>query len=97
MEVKTKSGFKCNIDENKVKDWRFAKALAKVDSGDESAIIEGLIYAVPFVLGEKGEAELMKHVTDKAGNVPAEQMINEFREIVTLIGNETKKSLPSQE
>ena len=53
MYVKTKSGFECEINERKVKDWKFAKALAKCDSGDESQALEGTTFIVPFLLGKE--------------------------------------------
>ena len=48
MKIQTKSGFVCEVDEAKVTDWRFCKALAKCDSGDESAMIQGVTYVVPL-------------------------------------------------
>ena len=97
MKIQTKSGFVCEVNENKVKDWRFCKNLAKCDSGDESSIIQGLTFVIPFLLGEDGEEALMKHVTDKSGIVSTERVIDEFKEIMTLMGESSKKSPSSQE
>lgn len=96
MVVKTKSGFKCKVNERKLKDWRFAKALAKCDSGDESKALEGLTFVVPFLLSEEGEQALMKHVQDDEGIASTEAIINEIREILSLVGEEVKKSQSSQ-
>ena len=95
MKIQTKSGFVCNIDEEKVKDWRFAKALAKSDV--EATAIQGLSMAVTFLLGDSGEAALMDHVKEKSGAIPTEKVISEFREILDLAGAEIKKSQSSQE
>lgn len=97
MKVKTTSGFKCNVNENKVKDWRFVKALAKCDSKNDSQILEGLSFVVPFLLGEDGEEALIQHVADKDGIASADLIIGELREILVLAGEELKKSQSSQE
>lgn len=95
MEIQTTSGFVCNINEKKATDWRFAKALADCDSGDNSRILRGMTEAVPFLLGEY-EQKLMEHVTDEDGVADSEKMMSEFNEIVAIIGIEAKKSQPSQ-
>lgn len=95
MKIQTKSGFVCNIDEKKVKDWRFAKALAKCDV--EATAIQGMSMAVTFLLGDSGEAALMEHVKEKSGTIPTEKVISEFKEILDLAGAEIKKSQSSQE
>lgn len=97
MEVKTKSGFKCKVNEKKIKDWRFVKALSKCDSGVETVVIEGLSFVVPFLLGEDGEEALLNHVMDEAGVASFTDIIKEFKEILTLVGSEIKKSQSSQE
>lgn len=97
MNIKTKSGFSCKVNEARAKDWRFAKGLADCDSGDESRILKGMTFVVPFLLGEKGEEALIKHVTNKNGIAPTDLIMSEFKEILSLMGEETKKSLSSQE
>ena len=94
ITVKTKSGFVIDIDENRAKDWRFTKALAKWQH-DETAFI-GLADCLPFLLGEDGETALMEHVTEKDGSIPAEKMITEFKEILEKLGDAVKKSQSSQ-
>ena len=96
MDVKTRSGFKCKVNERKLKDWRFAIALAKCDIGDESKVLDGLTFVVPFLLGEDGEESLMKHVEDADGIVSTESVISEIRNIIELVGEEVKKSQSSQ-
>lgn len=96
MKIKTKSGFACEINENKMKDWRFVKALAKCDSKDESKQLEGITFVIPFLFGEKGEEKLIEHVS-KDGIASTEDIIAEFKEVLTLAGNEVKKSQSSQE
>ena len=95
MKVQTKSGFVCDVDTNKAKDWRFVKALAMFD--DHQTVINGMAIAIPFLLGEKGEKALMEHVKTKDGIYPSDKMLIEFREIMDLVGSEAKKSQSSQE
>lgn len=97
MEITTKTGFKVSVNEEKIKDWRFIKGLAKCDSKDPSLQLEGLTFVIPFLFGEEGEKKLIEHVTNKDGIALTEDITREFREVITLAGNEVKKSQSSQE
>ena len=97
MYVRTKSGFECNINERKLKDWTFAKALAKCDSGDESQALEGATFIVPFLLGKDGEEALMEHLKDDEGIVETAAILREVKEIIALMSAEIKKSQSSPE
>lgn len=90
------SGFVCNVNEKKAKDWRFIKAMADWDSGDESRALKGVTAALPLLLGKEGEQKLLEHVSDEDGIADIELMMSEFKEIVVLMGEETKKSQTSQ-
>lgn len=94
MKIKTKSGFECNINERRLKDWRYIKAAAKINSGNEDAVVEAIAFAIPFILGEDGEAALMAHVEDK-GAVDGDRVVIEFLEITRLAGEKIKKSQSS--
>lgn len=96
MEIHTMSGFVCNVNERKAKDWRFIKAMADWDSGDESRALKGVTTAVPLLLGKEQEENLMEHITDDEGVADTEAMMSEFREICLLMGEEVKKSQASQ-
>lgn len=95
IKIKTKSGFVIEVDENRAKDWRFTKALAQWEN--EETVIQGLATCLPFLIGDDGEKALMEHVKEKDGSIPAEKMINEFREIMELLGEKVKKLASSQE
>lgn len=90
------SGFVCNVNEKKAKDWRFIKAMADWDSGDESRALKGVTAALPLLLGKEGEQKLLEHVSDEDGIADIELMMSEFKEIVVLMGEEIKKSQTSQ-
>lgn len=96
MKIHTKSGFVCEVDEDKANDWRFVKALADCDSGDESRVLKGMAFAVPFILGEDGERKLMDYVTNEKGLIGSDKIMKEFREVLSLIGEKQKKSSSSQ-
>lgn len=96
MEIHTMSGFVCNVNEKKAKDWRFIKAMADWDSGDESRALKGVTAALPLLLGKEGEQKLLEHVSDEDGIADIELMMSEFKEIVVLMSEETKKSQTSQ-
>lgn len=94
MKIKTKSGFECNIQERRLKDWRYIKAAAKLSNKDQNEIAEGLAFAVPFLLGDDGEKALMSHV-EKDGLVDSVMIIAEFIEITQILGEKVKKSQSS--
>ena len=95
MKIKTKSGFEVNINERRLKDWRYIKAAAKMSGGNEAEITEAISFAVPFLLGEEGEKALMEHVADDEEIVDAERLIAEYIEITQRAGEKVKKSLSS--
>ena len=94
MKIKTKSGFECNVDERRLKDWRYVKAAAKINGGNEADILEAVTFAVPFLLGGDGEKSLMEHITvDDVADT--EKMLAEFLEITQIAGEKVKKSQSS--
>lgn len=97
MKITTKSKFNIDINPDKAKDWRFIKALAMMDSDDDSEKLRGCTTAVPFLLGKDGERALEKHLSDETGVVSSEAVLAEFIEIVNLLGDKVKKLSSSQE
>lgn len=88
-KVTTASGLTIEFDENRMKDWRFAKALAKCEK-EETALM-GITFVIPFVFGEEGEEKIMKHLEEKDGSIKTEKMIKIFREIMELTKEQQKK------
>lgn len=87
MEIKTKSGFKCEIDENVLDDWDLLVAFREIDKGDISAIVD----VAPKFLGENQYKKLMEHIKRKHGNVKASIMVQEISEIMNA-SNSAKNS-----
>ncbi len=93
MNVKTKSGFSCKVNENKVKDWRYVRAAAKaIIAKSDMEALEPVMFMVNFILGEEQEEKLIAPVADKDGVASAIDVQKEFEEITNLIGEELKKS-----
>lgn len=82
MDITTTSGFKCKIDEKKIKDWEFITYLGMIDSEDDSDRLKGITKAVPFILGAKGEKALMEYLRKENGVADAESVITIFTEII---------------
>ena len=97
MKVKTKSGFVCNVNENKIKDWLYVRAAANAAraTNDANAIAD-VVFMIHFLLGDEEEARLIEHVTGKDGIADSALMQQEFSEITRLMGEEIKKSNSSQ-
>ena len=95
MEIKTKSGFKCRVNENRVKDWRYIKTSSKIaKSKDDMEIINGIDFLMSFLLGEEYE-RLMEHLAED-GIVDSSKLIATYKEITERIGEQLKKSNSSQ-
>lgn len=95
-KIKTKEGFSCEVNEDKVKDWRFVKGLADCASKNENQVLKGVTFVVPFLLGEDGEEKLMDFLTEKEGFPKTDSIITVFKEIMEQLSEETKKSKSSQ-
>ena len=94
MKIKTKNGFECNINERRLKDWRYVKAAAKINNGNNEAdILEAVTFAVPFLLGDE-EEKLMAFV-EEDGAIDSEKLLAEFLQITQIAGEKVKKSQSS--
>lgn len=90
VKVQTTSGFVCNVDERKAKDWNFLEALVDCENENESVALRGITKVVPLLLGTNEFERLKKHV-EKDGIADVEIVMSEFKEILEQIGEKTKK------
>lgn len=90
VKVQTTSGFVCNVDERKAKDWNFLEALVDCENENESIALRGITKVVPLLLGANEFEKLKKHV-EKDGFTDVEVIMSEFKEILEQIGQQTKK------
>lgn len=96
MKIQTKSGFVCEVNENLVADWDFLDLLCDSESDNESKRIRASRDAVKFLLGEDGAAALADHVKDEDGIKSSAKVFEEFKEIMTQLGENAKKLESSQ-
>ena len=83
MNGKTKSGFKYEINEKILSDWRFLVAASKAQSKDSSEQLAGAVEMVQLILGNDGYEGLIKHISERNdGSVPVEAVLNEVAEII---------------
>lgn len=76
MKVTTKSGFKCDINEKCLNDWRFAKAVAKTHSADENERLSAAVDLVSLILREN-EEPYYDYVADKNEGIVPEEIVTE--------------------
>lgn len=82
MQVTTTTGFKCEVDERVLDDYRLVDSLRKLNSSDEMTMIEGLTTIVDLILGKEKE-RLFQHIMGYSdGFVNKNAMDSETREIV---------------
>ena len=96
MKIQTKSGFVCEVNEKIVADWDFLDVLCDCESENDSIKIRASRDAVKMLLGKEGAAALADHVKGKDGIKSSAKVFEEFKEIMTLLGEETKKLQSSQ-
>lgn len=81
---KTPSGFKFSFDERILKDWRFANALADMQSSDDTQKLLGATAINKLLLGEDGSAKLVEHIQKKNdGFCPVDKVMLELKAIIT--------------
>jgi hypothetical protein len=81
MQGETKSGYKYEIDDRVLKDWRFVEAITEADKGKGVAQLEGARKMIHLMFGEDYD-RFMEHIANQNdGFVPAEAVIAEVKEI----------------
>ena len=96
MKIQTKSGFVCDVNEKIVADWDFLDVLCDSESDDQTTRVRASRDAVKMLLGKEGAAALAEHVKDKNGIKNSARVFEEFKEIMNMLGENSKKSQPSQ-
>ena len=95
MKGTTKSGFKFDIDERIVSDWRLVDAIGMAESDDPSEQIKGTRLVADLLLG-KDKQKLIEFIQKKNdGFVPATQMTSAIAEIIESV-KDLKNSQSSQ-
>lgn len=98
MEIKTKSGFACKINDKKVGSWNAIELFTNISKAAEDSQYDKVMNLTAelyrFMLGDNGYEALKKHLADKDGIVDAAAVTKEFNEIMNLAN--LKKSKSSQ-
>lgn len=94
--IQTKSGFVWDVDEKKVGEWDFLDALCDSEDENKTVALKASRNVVKMLLGNDGASALAEHVKDKDGFKSSARVFEEFKEIMTLLGDSSKKSPSSQ-
>ena len=74
MQVTTTSGFKCEINDNVLEDWRFTKAVARAHSEDDAERMNAAVDLVSLILRENEET-YYKYVEKKNNGIVTEDTV----------------------
>ena len=87
----TKSGFEYSVDRTWIEDYRFTKALAKVQAGGDD-VLQNAFAMAEMLLGDEQEEKLVRFCQGEDGHVLFEKVLGELTEIITVLGTnpETK-------
>ena len=84
----TPSGCKFSIAREALDDWEMFEDLAKVDSGDLSALIRVL----NNLFSDEDISRLKEHCRSESGRVSATKMLAELNDVFTASGEKAKNS-----
>lgn len=86
MKVTTKSGFKFELDERIIDDWRVIKAIGRADAKDDpEEMLAGSIELVSLIFG-KDEERLVQHIrANNDGYAPMEALKDELLSVFTKV------------
>ena len=92
LKIKTSKGIKLSIEERKITDFEFVRALADVESKDEGKIISGWVSLSNILFGDQYD-EIMESLKDEDGYTSTDKVIDEIHFIMNLIkeSREAKK------
>lgn len=91
---KTKTGFEWSVDERVVKDYRYVRALAKLNKGDNTEKFLAFDQISTLMLGDKVE-DLITHIENlNDGYAPIEAIGAEITEIIGALTPKNSISSP---
>lgn len=85
-EVKTESGFVCEVDEQAFNDMELLEDLAALDGGD----VRRVPAIVVQLLGTEGKKALYNHIRTESGRVPIDAAVEEIKRVMEAL-SEGKK------
>lgn len=94
VKGKTKTGFKFEVDERVLEDWRLILNIERAESENLTEKVKGVTELVHLLLGNN-ETKLMEHIAKRNdGFVPTDEIISELASIISNT-KELKNSQPS--
>lgn len=94
VKSKTKTGFKFEIDERVLEDWRLILNIERAESTNQTERVKGVASLVHLLLGDN-EAKLMEHISkNNDGFIPTDKIIEELASMISTT-KELKNSQPS--
>lgn len=82
ISVETKDGFKVDIDERVLTDWRLTHALVKSQKGTDYEKLEATDEIAILLIGKENSERLMQHIMENNdGFVPGVVYMNTIAEI----------------
>jgi hypothetical protein len=86
------NGFEVEVDEKVVKTYRFARLIGRAASKDDNERIYANSKILSFLIGEKGEEELLDYVKKQTGEEPTEEEITALTiEMINLMKKENEE------
>lgn len=82
MLVKTKSGFKCDINDKVLDDWRFMRAVARTHADDDNDRIQAAVDLVSLILRDSEDA-YYKYVEGKNDGIVSEDIVT--KDLISII------------
>lgn len=86
------NGFEVEVDEKVVKTYRFARLIGRAASKDDNERIYANSKILSFLIGDKGEEELLDYVQKQTGEEPTEEEITALTiEMINLMKKENEE------
>lgn len=83
MKGKTASGFKFEVDDRIIDDWRLLEAVSDTTSEDSIVQMNGLVKCIRLMLGDNGLNDLKDHIAkSNDGYIPSTKMSAEVTDIM---------------
>lgn len=92
VEVKTKSGFVCEVDENITNDAEALNILSKTYSKNPLKSMLATFDFAETLLGETQLNKLKDFIRLENGRVPFDELVKEIADIIVALGNSGKNS-----
>lgn len=89
VEIKTKSGFECELDQDAMDDMELAELLESIidEQADSTKKMHAMTHIVEKILGADGKKALYDHCRNEVGRVPTTRVYGEITEIIQGMGS----------